>query len=112
VADREPLHVVPDFLLVACEEMATASPEFAQTWFRFVRWRAHTVFNRSLVPSIVTRLDSLAAELRRVGDALNGTDLLQQSGNTLESVEAGKVARDVEARDGRPGSSARYRHRD
>jgi hypothetical protein len=111
VADPEPLHVVPDFLLVACEEIATDNPTFHQVWLRFVRWRAHTVFNPSLVTGIVTRLDSLAAELRRVAAMLNGTDLLQQPGSTLESIDPDRIAREVEEREGRRDSSALPRHR-
>lgn len=110
MADREPLHVVPDFLLSACEAHADNNPDFQQVWLRFIRWRAHTVFNHSLVTSVVTRLDTLAAELRRVGDTLRADDLLQQPSNTLQSVDALGQAQAIQEREWGKDHGASSRH--
>lgn len=101
MADREPLHVVPDFLLIAAEELGRTDPDFQQVWLRYIRWRAHTILNQALVTSVVTRLNDLAGELRRIGDMLNGTDILQQPGKRLESIDPDRIAREVETREGR-----------
>lgn len=104
MADRD-LHVVPPFLIDACEDIAARDAAFRQVWFRFQRWKAHTLFNPSLLAGPLQQLDHVAAQLRHIRTLLEGTDILQHGAAGLDSVDPDAVARKVETDMGRRDGS-------